>query len=232
MISFNGTNLEDVADVKIDDIRVSPITLNPVTRQRPIQWGQEFVRTVGQARTVVITFALLKMNRDERFSLLTDITKWALVGEVRNLSLPMMEGWHLEATCTGLPEPSYRMWWESKLRLTFTTMDNPYWTNDNENTAALGRDINIGGNAPPLMRIERTIPSQIANQSYSNGSESMLFTQIPAGQLVIDCNRQLSAVSGTSIDRYLSPTSTYIIPRTGVQNIKGVGTIYYRERCL
>lgn len=232
MITFNDVNIEDIADIKIDDIRVSPIALNAVSRQRPVTWGQDFVRTTGASRTVAVTFALLNMDRDERFKLLTDITNWANVGKIANLYLPMMQGWHLEVSCTGLPEPSYRMWWESKLRLTFTTFDNPFWTSDNEQTVTFGRDFNVGGNAPPLMRIERSSGAAQANQSFSNGSESMLFSQIPAGNLVIDLNKQISTVSGTNIDRYLSPTSTYLIPRTGGQNFRGTGNIIYRERCL
>ena len=232
MINYHGTDLEEIAPIKIDDIRVSPIAVTPVTRQRPVKWGQEYVRTTGQARTVAVTFALLVRDRDARQNYLADITDWARVGEVCELYLPTRSGWHLETVCTGLPEPSYRIWWENKLRLTFTTMDCPYWISDSEQAAAFNRDITIGGNAPPVMRFERTLTTTEADRRYSTDTESMLFTQIPAGKLVVDLNRQISTVGGVSIDKYLTPTSTYIVPKTGTQRIKGEGTIYYRERCI
>lgn len=232
MIVYHGTDLEEIAPVKIDDIRVSPIAVQPVTRQRPVKWGQEYVRMTGQARTVAVTFALLNMNRDERYELLTSIDEWARVGEVCELYLPMRAGWHLETVCTGLPEPSYRMWWENKLRLTFTTMDCPYWISDNEQTATFGRDFTVGGNAPPLMRFERTLSTAEADRRYYTDDESMLFTRIPAGRLVIDLNRQISTVGGVNIDQYLTPVSQYITPKFGTQRIRGEGTIIYRERCI
>ena len=232
MIIFNDVDLEELAPVKIDDIHVSPISLNVVAQQRSIQWGQDYVRTVGSNKTVTITFALLEQDINARYQTILSIVDWARVGEEHSLRLPMMDGYHLDVICVEVPSPSYRMWWEDNLRLVFHTMDNPYWTSDNENSADFGRDINIGGNAPPLMRIERTLGTAEANRSYSNGTESMLYTTIPAGRLVIDLNKQISTVSGSNIDRYLSPTSTYIIPRTGSQNLRGQGTIYYRERVM
>lgn len=232
MITLNGIDLEEIAPVKIDDIRVSPIGLNPVARQRAVTWGQDFVRTHGASRTVTITFAILDMDKDERYQFISDITSWARVGEKSQIRLPMMPDCHLDVSCTGLPEPSYRMWWESKLRLTFTTFENPYWTSNNEITAGCNQDITIGGNAPPLMRIERTLSTSSANQSYSCGDQNMLFSQIPAGNLVIDLNNKISAVSGTNIDHLLTPTSEYITPANGTIRIKGVGSVVYNERWI
>lgn len=230
-VIFNDIDLEEIAPVKYDDIRVSPIIVTPVARQRPINFGQEFVRLTGSNRTVVITFALLEQDNNARYQALNDITAWARVGEEHSLSLPMMEGWHLNAVCTGFPEPSYRLWWENKLRLTFTTFDDPFWINDNETSVSFGQEFTVGGNAPPLMRFERTLTSTESNKSYTgDNGEDMLFSTIPAGNLVIDLNRQTCVVSGTSIAQYLTPTSEYITPRVGTQKIKGAGRIIYRER--
>ena len=73
MIVFNGNALERCANVKIDDIRVSPIKLNPVARQRAIRWGSEFVRMGGGERTVTVTFAVLDMNKVNRHASLMNI---------------------------------------------------------------------------------------------------------------------------------------------------------------
>ena len=92
------------------------------------------------------------------------------------------------------------------------------------------QDMTIGGTAPPLMRIERVLTSATVNQGYSDGVDDLMFSNIPAGTLEIDLNRQIATVSGTSIAQYLTPTSTYIIPRTGTYRINGFGKVIYRER--
>lgn len=229
MIKFNGVDLEDIAPVKIDDIRVNPIQTTPVARQR-IGFGQDFVRMTGGNRTVTVTFALLEQTLNDRFQLLEAIKEWADPYNEHPLTLPMFDDRHLDCICTGYPEPSYRQWWESKLRLVFTTFDNPYWTSDNEIRAKCNIPFSIGGNAPPKIQIIRNVASRVANQTYAANGQSMFFSQIPAGQLVIDLNRQTAEVSGQSIMQYFSPTSRFIEPVPGNITITGNGNIYYRER--
>ena len=161
MILFNNVDLEDIAPVKIDDIRVSPIQTTPVSRQR-YGFGQDYVRMTGGNRTITITFALLEEDKDERFRLLEDIKEWADPFKEHALSLPMYTGKHFDCICTGYPEPSYRQWFESKLRLVFTTYGNPYLTSDDENRANCNTQFSISGTAPPIMRIERSVPSATA----------------------------------------------------------------------
>lgn len=229
MIVFNGVDLQDIAPVKIEDIRVSPISIQPVVRQS-IGLGQDFVRMTGGTRTISITFALLNEDINERYKLLEAITEWARPYEEGPLILPMREDRHFDCRCTGYPEPSYRQWWESKLRLVFTTFENPYWTSNDEIRANVGTQLTIGGTAAPLIRIERKLTSKVANQTYACNGRSMLFTQIPAGQLVIDLNRQTAEVSGTTIMQYFSKTSKFIEPVIGNMTITGTGTVIYRER--
>ena len=57
MIYFNDISMDSIAPVKIEDIRVSPISYSVTARQRPIQYGADFVRETGGSRTVTITFA-------------------------------------------------------------------------------------------------------------------------------------------------------------------------------
>lgn len=230
MIVFNGTALEQVAPVKIVDIRVSPIAMTPVARQRPITWGADFVRMGGGSRTVAIEFALLTDDREVRQNQLAAITSWARSDKPEKLMLPNRRGVYLEAICTALPEPSLRQWWESKLRIVFTTFDNPYWTSIAEKSVACGTAFTVLGDAPPLMRIERTLSAAASNQTYGNGTETMTFSSISAGDLVIDLNRQTAAVGNTSIMQYYTFTSSFIIPRKGTQTIAGAGTVKWRER--
>ena len=230
MIVFNNKDLEQIAPVKIDDIRVSPIEISPVARQR-IGFGKDFVRMDGGSRTVAVTFAILEQDKNKRYEIIQDIVEWAKPFEEGTLSLPMYEeNRHLDCLCTGYPEPSYRQWWENKLRLVFTTFGNPYWTSDVETNANCGTSFTIGGTAPPLIRIERFLPSRVANQTYSANGDSMFFEQIPAGRLLIDLNKQTAQIGGSSIMQYFGRTSRFIKPVTGNITIAGTGTVIYRER--
>ena len=230
MIVFNGVSLEQVAPVKIVDILVSPIQMTATARQRPVTWGADFVRMTGGSRTVSIEFALLTDDRDTRQNQLAAISRWARTDTPGRLQVPNRRGVYLEAICTSLPEPSYRQWWESKLRIVFTTYDNPYWTSVEQKSVACGTQFVVLGDAPPLMRIERTLQSAATEQTYSNGSESMTFATISAGSLVIDLNKQTAVVGATNIMANYRFASTFLIPRTGTQTITGTGTVKWRER--
>lgn len=230
MIVFNGVALEQVAPVKIVDILVSPIQMTAVARQRPVTWGADFVRMSGGSRTVSIEFALLTDNRDVRQAQLQEITRWARSDTPGKLEIPNRRGSYLEAIRTALPEPSLRQWWESKLRIVFTTYGNPYFTSSTERSVACGTPFIALGDAPPLMRIERTLSGAASNQTYGNGSESMTFSTIPAGDMVIDLNRQTAQVGTTNIMQYYAFGSSFLIPRAGTQTITGTGTVKWRER--
>ena len=230
MIVFNGVALESVANVKIEDIRVSPIKLNPVARGRAIRFGSEFVRMGGGERTVTITFALLDQNEINRHAAIMAISQWAKTDAEYRLELPNEPNRYLTCVCTSKPEPSTRQWWESKLRLVFTCYDNPYWTSKNEKSVSCGTSFNVLGDAPPLMTIERTLTSTASNQTYSNSTESMTFTTVPSGTMTIDLNRQTAVVGSSSIMEYYNPSGRFIIPKTGTQTINGTGTVKYKER--
>ena len=230
MIVFNGVALESVANVKIEDIRVSPIKLNPVARGRAIRFGSEFVRMGGGERTVTITFALLDRNEINRHAAIMAVSQWAKTDAEYRLELPNEPNRYLTCVCTSKPEPSTRQWWESKLRLVFTCYDNPYWTSKAEKSVVCGTAFNVLGDAPPLMRIERTLSGSASNQTYSNSVQSMTFSTIPAGNMVIDLNNQTAAVGSSSIMSYYAPSGSFIIPKIGTQTISGTGTVKYRER--
>lgn len=230
MIYFNNTALESVAPVKVEDIRVSPILLTPIARQRPIRFGADFVRMSGGTRTVTISFALLTNDQKLRQLQLREITRWARAATPGKLTTGYHGDVYLECVCTSLPEPSVRQWWESRLSITFTAFDNPYWTSIEQKSEACSTAFYVLGDAPPLMQITRTLSSAANNQSYSDGESTMTFSTIPAGEMTIDLNRQTAAVGVTSIMPYYTYSSGFIIPKTGTQTISGTGTVYWRER--
>ena len=80
------------------------------------------------------------------------------------------------------------------------------------------------------MRIERTLSAAASNQAYSDGIDTMTFSSIPAGNMVIDLNRQTAAVGGVSFMQNYTFGSHFITPKNGTQTITGTGTIKYRER--
>jgi phage-related protein len=231
MIKYNNVDLTDIAPVKIDDIEVSPINLSPVARQRAIAWGADFVRMGGGTRTVTITFALLDMDRANRESVLQDIRDWAKTDKEYTLELPHFENRHLECVCTGHPDTSYRKWWENKLRLEFSCFSNPYWTSNELVEVPCGQVFSIGGSATPLVEIARSGVTQLTNQTYASRTESMTFTAVPAGTMRIDLNRQTAQIGKTSFMRNYVPSSTWIVPKVGAnQMITGAGVVRFRER--
>lgn len=235
MIVYDGISLNSVAGVKVKDVQVSPIQYDEVTRPRAIRGGSDFVRSRAGTRTVVITFALIEENDINRQSALLAISQWAKNDKEYRLDLPGHPEHYLMAICTDKPEPSLRQWWESKLRLVFTCYDNPYWNAKSEKSVACGTAAYILGDAPPLMRIERTVTGSAASdQSYSLDGRTMTFSSIPVGNAVIDLDSQTAySVNGsteTNLMQYYNVNSRFLIPRTGNVNITGTGTVKYRER--
>ena len=230
MIIYDGVSIESVADVKIEDVRVGPIQFDEVTHPRAIRGGSDFVRSRAGTRTVAVTFALLDDDQINRHKKLDAISVWAKNDKEYKLELPGHPERYLMAICSGLPEPSLRQWWESKLRLVFTCYDNPYWNSIGEKSAACGSDFFVLGDAPPLMRIERTLLGSASNQSYAFDGKTMTFSTIPAGDMVIDLERQTAVVGNTSIMQYYTFDSRFLIPKVGGMKITGTGTVKYRER--
>ena len=235
MIVFDGVSLDSVAKVDIDDIYVSPIQYDFVARPRAIRGGSDFVRSRAGSRTITITFALLDNNIVNRQKALMAISEWAKDDKEYRLELPGHPEHYLMAVCTDKPSPSLRQWWESNLRLIFTCYDNPYWNARAEKSVACGTAAFILGDAPPLMRIERTVSGSAAsNQSYALDGRTMTFSTLPVGDATIDLNQQLaSSVYNhvfTDLMQYYNMNSKFLIPRTGSVTIAGTGTVKYRER--
>ena len=230
MIVFDGVSLNSMANVKIEDVFVSPISYEPATRARAITGGSQFIRNRAGTRTVSITFGLLNDNIVNRQSALMAISQWAKTDKEYRLDLPGHPDHYLMAVCTEKPSPSLRQWWESKLRLVFTCYENPFWNAKYEKSVACGTQFNALGDAPPLMRIERTLGSAASNQSYALDGRTITFSTIPAGSMVIDLDNQTAYVGSSDIMQYYNVNSKFLIPRTGVQTISGTGTVKYRER--
>lgn len=234
MIVFDGVSIDTVAPVMIEDIKVSPISYNPVVRPRAIRFGSEFVRMGGGERKIVVTFAVLEKNPVLRHEALMNISQWAKTDAEHKLELPDDLTRYLQCVCTGKPEPSTRAWWENKLRLTFTCYENPYWTSKAEKSVGFYTSFFTMGDAPPLMRIEADLTNEDYGRSYTdtitNDVISLFFNNTASGRLVIDLNKQTITVADVAAMHYYQPSSTFFVPHVGSQRFQGTGTIYYRER--
>lgn len=230
MIVYDGIDIQSIAGVKIEDVRVSAIEIASIVRPRAVNSGSVFVRSRYGTRTVSVTFALISQDMNQRQSSLMAISEWAKSDAEYKLELPGHPDHYLMAVCTGKPDPSLRQWWENKLRLVFTCYENPFWNDRIEKTVSCGTAFRVLGDVPPLMQITRTLGSSASNQNYSNGTQTMTFSTIPAGDMVIDLNNQTAYVGSSSIMSAYSVSSSFIIPKTGNQTITGTGTIKYRER--
>ena len=229
MILFNDIDLLTVAAVDIEDIKVSGVQLQQTARQRAVAAGSDFVRSRAGGRTVTVTFAILQRDLATRAATLDAISAWAKTDKEYKLEIIGHPEKHLMAVCTEKPSPSLRQWWESKLRLVFTCISDPYWIGT-EKSVACGTAFQVLGDAAPLMRIERTLSGAASNQSYAMDGRTMTFSTIPAGNMVIDLNAQTAKVGTTSIMQYYNINSKFIQPRTGNMTITGTGTVKYRER--
>ena len=230
MITFNGVSLDSVGNIRIEDIKVSPIRYSPVVRPRAIRFGSEFIRMGGGERTITVSFACLERNEIIRHETLMNLSQWARTDAEYRIELPTDPARYLTCVCTSKPEPSTRAWYENKLKLVFTCYNNPYWTTKQEKSVACGTQFNVMGDAPPLMRITHTFAADASTVAYSDGTDTMTFSVIPTGDLVIDLNAQTARVGGSSIMYRYYPSGTFLVPKTGVQTITGTGTIRYRER--
>lgn len=231
MIVFDGISLNSVAGVKVKDVLVYPIDYSETTRPRAIRGGSDFVRSRAGTRKIQITFGLLDENKFSRQAALMAISQWAKNDKEYRLELPGHPSHFLMATCTDKPEPSLQQWWESKLRLVFTCYEDPYWNSKEEKSVSCGTQFTVLGDAPPLMRIERTVSGSAAsNQSYALDGRTITFSTIPVGSMVIDLENQTAYVGNNDIMQYYNVNSRFLIPRTGSQTISGTGTVKYRER--
>lgn len=230
MIVYDGVSLESIAPVDVVDILVSPVQLSVTNRPRPIRAGAGFVRKHCGTRSVSITFALLTNDMHTRQKQLLEINKWALRDAEAPLQIPNFPTMYLSCVCTALPEPSTRQWWESKLRLVFTAYDNPFWTSVVEYSIPCGTQFFVSGTAEPLMQIRNTFAAAASNVNYSDGTDTMTFSQIPAGNMVIDLNRETAQVNSASIMSGYTFGSHFIKAKGGTQTITGTGTVFYRER--
>ncbi len=231
MIYYGGEAMEAAAPVRVVDIVDSGVQITPKTRDRPIRPGTDFVRNHLGERTITISFALLTRDMMERYQQIEALLRWAYSPQPKRLELPTKAGKYLMAVCTQLPGPSARQWFESNLVFTFTCFD-PFWYDVTEKSAECGSTaFFVNGSAEPVMRIEDTL-SAAAQRIYSDGTDTMTFTSVPAGDLVIDLERQTAAVNGVSCMDQFTFASAFILPRTGWMTITGSGMVYWRERWL
>ena len=230
MISFDGIDILSVANVKIEDVRVSAIQLSPLARARSTSAGSVFVRNRPGTRTVSVTFALLKQDRASRQAALMAVSAWAKTDREYKLELPGHPDHFLCAVCTAKPDPSLRQWWEAKLKIVFTCYNDPFWNDKVEKSIACGTEFFVLGDAPPRMRIERTLAADASDQSYTMDGKTITFSTIPEGDMVIDLNAETAKVGSTSIMQYYAMTSRWPDLHPGVNEVTGTGTVRYRER--
>jgi len=232
MIVYRGISITDVAPVNIADIVVGTVKRNAVTSDRPLKPGVNFVRITDNIRTVAITIADLTNDEDTRLAEIDAINAWAAGDEPGRLVLPYRGGKYLDAVCTQYIEPSYRQWWETKLKLTFTAYD-PYFCDPAESTAALGTDVRFTGSAEPLVRIVTTLADSASSLVWTDGTNTLTLSgTIPAGDITVDLNSQtVKDKDGNSLSSLITLASRFPeIKRTMNISCEDGGNLVWRER--
>jgi predicted phage tail component-like protein len=226
MIQFNGVAMDEAANVKIVDILISPMQVRETVRERVLRSGADFVRVTGGTRTVSVTFALLDNDRERRQEALLALNAWATSEKPGRLVFKDHPGRYLTGICTGYPEPSLRQWWGT-LQITWTCYD-PYWYAMTEKVVDCGTAFKALGSAVPYIRITDTV-STAGSRTYTDGTDSMTFANVPTGELVIDLERQTASVDNTSIMQGFNFASTFLQPKRAM-TISGTGKVRYTER--
>ncbi len=236
MIIYNGIDITDVAPVDIADIVVSGVKRNVVSRDRMTHAGAEFVRVTDQTRQVTITLADRTNDEETRLSEIDAINAWAAGDQPGKLVLPYRDGKYLMALCASFVEPSYRQWWETKLKLVFTCYD-PYFYAPAENSVSvstMGRVFRLTGTAEPLVRIETVLTQERQSLSWTVNSKTLeLSGTIPAGTVTVDLNAQTIRHSNgtTNLNAMLTLASRFPeIKRSMSVEASRSGTLYWRER--
>ena len=232
MIVYRGISITDVAPVEIADIVVGTVKRTAVTSERPTRPGVNFVRITDNVRTVAITIADLTNDEETRLAEIDAINAWAAGDEPGRLVLPYRDGKYLEAVCTQYIEPSYRQWWETKLKLTFTAFD-PYFCDPAERSEDLGTAVRITGSAELLVRIVTTLNAAATEIEWTDGDNTLTLSgDIPAGDIVIDLNRQtIKDGNGNSLSSLLTLASRFPeIKRVMNISCASGGKMYWRER--
>jgi predicted phage tail component-like protein len=226
MIQFNGIAMDGAANVRLTDIVVSPMQVRETVRERTLRSGADFVRVTGGTRTVTVSFVLLDQDRTRRQEALLAVNAWACSDTPGRIVLHDHPGRYLTRICTSYPEPSLRQWWGT-MQIVWTCYD-PYWYAMQEKTVPCGTAFRALGSAAPYVRITDTVETA-GSRTYSDGTNTMTFSDVPAGALEIDLERQTAAVDGASIMQGFAFTSAFLPPRREM-TITGSGTVHYRER--
>lgn len=226
MIQFNGVSITDAANVKLLDILISPMQVRDTVRERVLRSGADFVRVTGGTRTVSVSFVLLEADRERRQADLLAVNAWATSDIPGRLVFADHPGRYLTGICTSYPEPSLRQWWGT-LQITFTCFD-PYWYAMTEKAVDCGTQFKALGSAVPYVRITDTVETAGA-RTYSDGTHTMTFSNVPAGEMEIDLERQTASVDGVSFMQGFGFASSFIEPRK-TMTITGTGKVRYRER--
>lgn len=235
MIVFRGISITDVAPVNIADIVVGTVKRNAVTSERPLRPGVNFVRITDNIRTVAITIADLTNDEETRLSEIDAINAWAAGDEPGRLVLPYRGGKYLDAVCTQYIEPSYRQWWETKLKLTFTAYD-PYFCDPVEKRLDAdlgGATVKVVGSAEPLMRITQYPEVQVSSLYWTvNGKTVTISGTIPAGAYTLDLNRQtITDGNGNNFSSMITLASRFPEFSKSMTVVTGLdSTVFWRER--
>ena len=224
MIWFGGRCVYDAAPVMIKDIVVGDVPLTPIRRRMALGFGEVYAGMCGGAREVTVRFGLPEGDTASLEALRT----WAAGDAPKKLCLEGYEGRYLSAVLTAFPERHFQNLYQD-YAMTFTAFD-PYWVSEEERRVPCGERFFVGGNAPPLARIEADVPGGAAE--WSDGARTMRFTGLPAGRVTVDLVRGTAFVGTESVMAGFDLLSDFIRIGTGWQRVTGAGNLFLRERWL
>lgn len=234
-LNYNGVDLPSgfgITSLVVSTPKVDIRTLDIPTRRGLIRAGGKFGN-----RAVQITLVMESGTVAENVAKLGELYTWLQADEPKPLYLPDVTGAYLLAECDTYPPMDLNKPAE-EFEIAFTC-HRPEFISVTEYSAAMNSRFTIGGSLPTWLTIKQTITSGLTNPMWtlSTGEIIQLSGDVDAGELVIDCEKEIATLDGVSITDQvtleselglcLAPDSYQIIGSSGAG-----GTVYWRTAKL
>lgn len=231
-LNFNGVDLPNgfgITSLVVSTPKVDIRTLDSPARRGLIRAGGKFGN-----RTVQITLAMESGTAAENIAKLGELYAWLQADEPKPLYLPDVTGAYLLAECDTYPPMDLNKPAE-EFDISFTC-NRPEFIAASESSAEVNSRFTIGGTLPTWITIKQTVSETITNPMWvlNTGEIIKLEGEIDAGELVIDCEKEIVTLDGNNITEQatleselglcLAPETYQVVASNGA-----AGSVYWRN---
>lgn len=234
-MNFNGVDMPNgfgITSLTVSTPKVDTRTLDIPTRRGLIRAGGKFGN-----RTVQVTLVMESGTNTENIAKLGELYDWLQTDEPKPLYLPDITGAYLLAECDTYPPMDLNKPAE-EFEIAFTC-HQPEFISASESSAEVNSRFTIGGSLPVWPTIRQTITTAITDPMWTmdTGEIIKLSGEVGAGKLVIDCEKEIATLDGSSVtDQVTLESELGLCLAPGVHQIiassGAAGNIYWRNARL